>query len=447
MGGNVAQPKASVVKVDSSNQFPAVTSATATHDVAQQLVLDLFKQGLPITHATEDVSFRKANAAIQAISSLDLLARKIIDAFLLIARPNMLENVLHSADIDYFKWLLSFNSQNHQHLKASITKIQQSLIQINIIDEKHPERDNWQSTPFFYDVGMVNGRIYFRIPESIRPALLDPKSFTYLSFRIKNRFSSQYAYILYERCRQAQFRGATEWWTLEEFRRVMNAADLYPQFQDLNKRVIKPAIEQINEYSDIWITPDYKTRGRMKTDVRFIIDVNPNVKKFLLDKENLPTELFNVLKDEFGFSNSQIDAVTEYSLDDLKEKIEFTRFRMKAGKRKIDRPDLYLMKALREDLRFNDAEKELFVTEKSVRGRKSVADKEVKDQVAEGNDLLAAVESMTKAEQAELLESFKLSEQYGAIKVFVTGKKFSLANPIVRAALGRFLQEEGAAST
>lgn len=428
-----------------SKQHSAVTTATATQELPIQTVIDFFSQGTPITQAPSDVVLKKSNAAIRVISSLGLLERKIIDACFFIARPRMCDNILHSADLEYFKWLLSFNSQNREHLKKAITKIQQTLMQINIVDASNPGKDFWHSTNFIYDVSIANGRFYFRIPESIRQPLMDPKSWTYLSFRIKNRFTSEYAYILYERCRAEQFRGATDWWPLAEFREIMNTSDLYQQFQDLRKRVIDPAISQINEHSDIYIAADYQTRGRSKTHIRFIIEENPNVAKFVEDKENLPTGMFNTLKKVFGFSNSQIDEVAKYPIEYLTDKMAFSEYRIKTSKNKIGRPDLYLMKALKEDLRFNDSEIKSFEASQKEQERQELAESQKqmeKESVKKGSDHLVTFDALDESEKQELIAEFKVSTHFTAIKRYAGGgNDVDLGRPMVKVAFANYLQD------
>ncbi len=417
-------------------------SPTSTQELPNQYVMDFFNQGIPITQAPKDVVLKKSNAAIKMVSSLGLLELKIIDACFFIAKSRMLENVVHSADLEYFKWLLSFNSQNRDHLKRSFTKIQQTLIQINIVDEAKPSKDFWHSTNFLYDVSITNGRVFFRIPESIREPLVNPQSWTYLSFRIKNRFTSEYAYRLYERCRSDQFRGATDWWTVDEFRTLMNVADLYNQFQDLQKRVIKPAIEQINEHSDIYITPNYQTRGRTKTHLQFIIEENPNAVKFAEEREKLPTDIYEALKKEFGFSNSQIDEVAEYPLEYLAEKIEFSRYRIRTSKTEINRPDKYLLKALKEDLQFNVNEIAKFETEKQVQ-QNLLSEQQVKQesvvQAKKKNEEMDAFLQLEEGEKNRIIASFKESDFFNPIRTFAIGDKFTLTNRLVKAAFLKYL--------
>ena len=140
---------------------------TSKEELPSQIVMDFFAQGIPITHSPKDIAVKKSNGTIKMNSNFNLLELKIIDASLLIAKPNMNENTLHSADIEYFKWLLNYNSQNHDHLKRCISKIQQTLIQFSVFDSEDHKKDKWHSTAFLHEVTISNGRIYFRIPESV----------------------------------------------------------------------------------------------------------------------------------------------------------------------------------------------------------------------------------------------------------------------------------------
>jgi plasmid replication initiation protein len=429
---------------DMSTKKSQSVARTTREEISLQQVFDFFTQGIPITEAPKDIVFKKSNAAIKMISTLNLLELKIIDACVFIAKPKMVENVLHSADIDYFKWLISFNSNNREHIKRAITKIQQTLIQINIVDEQNPDDDFWYSTPFLYDITITNGRVSFRIPESIRQPLANPKSWTYLSFRIKNLFTSEYAYRLYERCRAEQFRGATDWWELPEFRKMMNVVDLYGEFQDLQKRVIRPAVDQINTHSDIFITPDFLARGRTKTHIRFIVEENPNVVKSEDTKEMLPIELYDTLKKEFGFSNTQIDEVSKYPIDYLAEKIEFTRYRINTSKNPVGRPDLYLLKALKEDLQFNTNEKEKIESVKKsqeTQQAEMIREQGLRAISSKKSQLLDEYYALDEAARNQIWDDFKASPYYESAAKTFRGRKFNPDSPIVKDQLSSFLLE------
>lgn len=421
--------------------FP-VAPPTEQRETPDQFAIDFFNQGFDITNTPDDVVMRKSNAAINMVNTLGHLELKIVDACMYVAKSRMAENALHSAGFDYFKWLISYNSQNRAHLKRAFENIQRTLIQINIVDDKHPDKDIWRSTSLLYDVGIARGQVFFRIPESIRNALANPHSWTYLSFRIKNRFTSEYSYRLYGRCRAEQYRGATDFFTLEEFRQIMNVADSYPEFQDLNKRVIKPGVEQINQHSDIFITPDYKTRGKAKTHIRFIIEPNPNANMAAAQIECLPAEIYDALKNEFGLSNTDIDEFARHHpVDYLTEKIEFSRYRIKNSRMEIKRPDLYLRKALNEDLRFNASEIERFEAEKKARAVASaekVGQEAAEAERGRARRLFDVYLQLDADKQEELLGAFKLSRHYTS---FLQKNKYTLEDGVFKGAFIEFLKE------
>lgn len=422
----------------------AVVMTTSQQESPEQIVMEFFQQGIPITETPRDVALKKSNAAIKTVSALGLLEQKVIDACIFVARPKILTQGLHAVDMDYFKWLLSFNSKNNDYLKKSITKVQQTLIQINIYDDKNPDKDFWHSTPFIYDVSFSGGKVFFRVPESLHQNIADPKTWTLLSFRIKNKFTSVYAYTLYQRCRSDQFRGATDWWTVDDFREIMNSGqpDLYTKFQDLQKRVIKPAVEQINKFSDILVTPDFRRRGRTITHIRFLIETNPAVGTNIDEKERLPAGLFDTLKNQFGLANSQIDELAvDYDPSYLADKVEFTRFRM--TKQTIGRPDLYLIKALKEDLRFNAADSAALDKQ-----RKALEVVEAKADMEKGAELIGArnmeaieaFNQLDKEQQQAIIEAFQASSFYDPVRK-MKGMEFSLDRPLVRSTFVRYLLE------
>lgn len=417
---------------------------TSKEELPSQIVMDFFAQGIPITHSPKDIAVKKSNGTIKMNSNFNLLELKIIDASLLIAKPNMNENTLHSADIEYFKWLLNYNSQNHDHLKRCISKIQQTLIQFSVFDSEDHKKDKWHSTAFLHEVTISNGRIYFRIPESLRESLANPHSYTYLSLKIKNMFTSEYAYRLYEQCKADQFKGgATDWLTIDEFRKLMNVKDLYPQFQDLNKRVIQTAMQQINEHSDIFIVDAYQTRGRTKTHIRFVIEDNPNIVQFSLDKEKLPIDIFNALKSEFGLSNSQIDDLSKFPADFLAEKIEFTRYRIKTSSKEVKRPDAYLLKAINEDLNFNKTELDRFEAEKKqldLREAESRKEEETKIKSKQNNTILDEFLKKSEDEQKAIIDQFKQSEMAKPLLKVYPGNKFTIKNRAILVEVAKFLK-------
>ncbi len=436
--------------------------AVNMEELPAQTVMEFFSQGIPITETAEHVVLKKSNDAIRVKgNTLGLLPRKVVDACFFIARQTEQASAsghvgMYSVSYDYFTWLIDFNSRNVAHLKRKIVEIMESPIEINVIDCNNPEKDFWLATNFLSDACITGGRVYFGIPESIRQTILNPRSYTNLSFRIQHGFPSLYAYILYQECRSELYRGVTEWWDMAKFRTMMNTTDLYPQLQDFHKRVIYPAMDQINGVSgkfagtDIYIRPDYQMKGRTKTHIRFFVEVNPEFAGSL-DKEKLPKDIYEILKSEFGFSNSQVNTAAAHPLDDLKEKIEFSRYRIKSGlknKKPIKNPTGFLLNALEEDLRLNEGERLMLDNERKaavVRQEEEVkAEVRIEDGRAKNEGLLA-FNAMSESDQNRLLAAFKLSSEFEPVKSVVKGEltvQAAMKSAIVRIAFTGWLQGE-----
>jgi hypothetical protein len=439
------------------------TKAVNMEELPAQTVMDFFSQGIPITETPEHVVLKKSNDAIRVKgNTLGLLPRKVVDACFYIGRQTEQTSAvphsgMYSVSYDYFAWLIDYNSNNVAHLKRKIVEIMESPIEINIIDANNPSKDFWLVANFLSDACITNGRVYFGIPESIKQTILNPRSFTNLSFRIQHGFPSLYAYILYQACRSELFRGVTDWWDMAGFRTMMNTDNRYSELQDFQKRVLRPAMDQINgvpgKYtgSDICITPDYQFKGRTKTHIRFFVVANPEFAGSLEDKEKLPREIYETLKSEFGFANSQVDAAAKYPIEYLSEKIEFARYRIKSAaknKKPINNPTKYLLNALEEDLRFNEGERSLFENE-----RKAVVVRQEEAEVQAGgsDDLrakgiaLEAFKALDEAKQSSLLAEFKLSPEFEPVKSVVKSEltvPVALKNALVRIAFTGWLQGE-----
>ncbi len=85
---------------------------------------------------------------------------------------------------------------------------------------------------------------------------------------------------LYENCVRYREVGSTGWMAIEVFRQLLgcDGQTTYDEFKRLNDQVIKPAVREVNETSDIEVTPEYKRQSRKVQSVRMKI----------ADKRDLP---------------------------------------------------------------------------------------------------------------------------------------------------------------
>lgn len=72
---------------------------------------------------------------------------------------------------------------------------------------------------------------------------------------------------------------------IEKFRTRLDLDDMYPRFFDLNKRIIAPAIKEINKHTDIAVSLETKRKGRKIQSLKFNIDNNQQRQLPILDEK------------------------------------------------------------------------------------------------------------------------------------------------------------------
>ncbi|ENM3929672.1 replication initiation protein [Vibrio cholerae] len=71
---------------------------------------------------------------------------------------------------------------------------------------------------------------------------------------------------------------------VDDFKSALGISDKYPLFKDLNKRVIKPAVEELNQRSDLIIKYETIKKGRYVVGLAFNFKQNPQMKINFEDK-------------------------------------------------------------------------------------------------------------------------------------------------------------------
>jgi hypothetical protein len=160
--------------------------------------------------------------------------------------------------------------------------------------------------------------------------------------------------------------GTTEWIPLDEIRRWVNADSVksLTEYKEFKRQVLDKGIKQINELTDLHVEFETKNAqgSRRVAALRFKLRDNA-AGKLVLDF-NSPHELkdlYETLVKGFGLSKKHLDELVEnrdeYTDERIKAAIELTRFRVKSGK--VKAPAMYLMKAIRDNLRLSDIEMQM----------------------------------------------------------------------------------------
>jgi plasmid replication initiation protein len=105
----------------------------------------------------------------------------------------------------------------------------------------------------------------------------------YTSYRVQNvaQMTSVYAIRLYELLVQWQMTGEREV-SIEWLKKQFMVPDNYSRIFDLKKRVIQPAVDQINTHSNLWVKYSQRKSGREVVAFQFQFGMKANETKTLL---------------------------------------------------------------------------------------------------------------------------------------------------------------------
>jgi hypothetical protein len=341
-------------------------SKVTSRQMALALFEDMFDLGVPITEANREIGYQRNNFFTQIVN-MGLPARRFLDAAYFIVAQEQQERDQYDVELNYFKWLMRYDSRNLKHLRTIAEEAQDAKIQVtNTPLERDPtENDLWVSVQLMGMVGFHRGRIRFDVHPRLVPHIRDPKKSHWLSLRISTAFTRSLARAIYDQVLPSVPDGRTEWIRLEDMRnwpgRMGANAAIFKYFK---RDWLEPAVREINEVSDIELS--YETRTESTTSkkidrIRFLLKRKDTADAALASLADA-SHLYKILKDEFNLSTKQFTDISEnrdvWTDSHILQAIEYTRFKLHRGLVKKS-PAGYLMRALRDNWKMSEAEKKM----------------------------------------------------------------------------------------
>lgn len=258
----------------------------------------------------------KSNALIEAMSDMGLQELRFL-AFAASRLPHDLvpeKGKPYDMEIDVQSLARTFEmdpKNAYREVKALADKLMRKIIQFD--DDEGYEVAVGLISRRKYHHG--EGRLWFRFDEELLPHLMGLQG-SFTQYRLKDvyQFQRPSTWRVYELLRQYKEPGKREI-ELEELRWKLGLGNKYDRPIDLNRRVIEPAVEEINSTSDLLVQYEQKKRGRRITALIFHIRDNPNTKtpqeKVRAVAEKLNTGADNdpdfsrLLRDEYRVSPRQ----------------------------------------------------------------------------------------------------------------------------------------------
>ena len=236
----------------------------------------------------------KASPAIQIQGKMTHLQRRAWNVLLANAYNELPDKDIHSVGVAELASKLGYESNDLNYLKETLEALGGCQVKWNLLDKDRKEV--WGVAALLASSEIKDGICTYAFAPHLRPKLHNPRIYTKLNLRLQNQFKGQYALILWEICFDYfdtdRDTGETPFIPLQIFRELMGIeSDEYPLFPELNRTVIKPALNEINDLTDYYVEVEQKRRGRKVAELKFRITrvkVLPVQESVFPDIEDLP---------------------------------------------------------------------------------------------------------------------------------------------------------------
>lgn len=156
----------------------------------------------------------------------------------------------------------------------------------------------WLERPI---IDKEKGVVILKLDDLLKPYLLNlSKNFTKYELLISTKMQSKYSLKLYELLKSwEKVKEGTKKFDLEKLKEYLDVPKSYSNFSNLEKKAIIPAIDEINNITDLMISYTTETKGKKVVSIIFHISkkeikTDPPVvdldEKFYEEKENILSE-------------------------------------------------------------------------------------------------------------------------------------------------------------
>ena len=281
-------------------------------------------------------------ATIHKVNSLSLLQNKINNVLYFHAYETIENQELHKISIGELCHYLSYKGHNYAEIKESLIGLIKLIVEWNVLNDSVLIKEDWTASTVLASASIKNGVIEYSYSYHMRKLLSDPKIYASINLMYQENFKSKYGLALYENSVRYINIKQTPWFNYALFRDLLGVSrEKYPQYKDFKRRVLDPAIHEVNAYSDIRVEPVFKKIGRRISDIKFNISRRNKKNKILILPQSTPSDRntqkyenltadqlkrVDELKGVFQLSEYQaLWVVKTYPEYFIKEKISFVR--------------------------------------------------------------------------------------------------------------------------
>lgn len=367
----------------------------------------------------EKLNINKHIAAIHCSNNISLLQRKVYNVLLFRAYSRLLEDDFHYISLSELSKLIAYNSKDTAKLKAVFRSLQSTTVEWNILEKGDaPGQEIWCSSALLASavIDRKRGFCRYEYSKTLASLLFQPDIYARIDLNIQNRFRSSYGLALYENCVRFKRVKTTGWISIETFRKLMGVSpNKYKKFCDFNRRVLVPAVTEINELSDIRVELETRRMAQKVLSLKFHITTKQSKKPLGLTIQagkNTATpkncKTADLLREKFSARKGDIDCLTKnYSLEYINEKVEMIASSASFRQGKVRVPLAFLKSALKDNYVLPTQEVEKTIDKPGIKFTQK--EQQIYDLYCE-KYIMERFNALRKSEQQRMGELF--SEQY-----------------------------------
>lgn len=261
----------------------------------------------------QDAILYKHVSAIHSGASFSLLDRKICNALLITSLSNREESEEDQLQVASLLKIIGLKTRNYHQIYLSIRRLAATIIEWGIL-KKDSFKGDLTGVSFLQMYNIKNGLITYRISKELKSLLLSPSQYAPIRMSTVAEMTSSFGLALYENCASYIGMGETGWISIEKFKHLMGVGEKYTVYNDLKKRVIKSAVNDVNKNSEFQISLVEKRECRKTSKIKFTIS----------NKKEVKAESVNHPLQDMGIPRSKINQwESTYDKSYINEKVKF----------------------------------------------------------------------------------------------------------------------------
>lgn len=397
----------------------------------------------------KNIELKKHVNAIHCSNNLTLVQRKLFNALLFNAYPNLPhKQIFEIKGKDLYK-LIGYNSKDTGKLKDALLGLITIAIEWNVIDCSNGREKKWKASSILASAELSNGICSYEYSQVMRDFLYQPEIYGKINIELVSQFKSGYGLALYENCIRYKGLTQTPWFPIDVFRKLMGVYDdKYQAFKDFKKRVLDVGVNEVNSISPIKVFPEIERVNQKVIKIRFMLAKTMDHASMILAENIIDDELNRILMDTFGFSDCMIDEVlSKYEQSYIREKIDVIIQSENFIGGKIRGLAGYLTEALKKDYKPSRSSKILINERRKIKEQKEKEEKQKETDASEKykayitKKINGYLTSLTSEQYQELMNEFDVHMKCQNSTVLNFYRKYSLDHPAVKGTLNKYIKE------